>query len=70
MYLFIYLFIYLFFKGSGYLAKGYVVDCCGVITAWNVDIRQTGTIHLQVWRASGTRFQLVTSNTYTFSTGE
>lgn len=57
-------------SGAGYLAKAYKVGCCGLLSAWNVKIAAKGTIHLQIWRSSGTSYTLVHSNTYTFSTDD
>lgn len=51
------------------MAKAYKLSCCGVLTEWNVKIEAKGTIHLQIWKGSGTSYDLVYSDTYTFSTG-
>ncbi|CAC5414339.1 FAT4 [Mytilus coruscus] len=57
-------------SGAGYLAKAYILDCCGLLSGFNVEIAELGTIHLQIWRLSGTTYTLVHSSQYTFSTAD
>ncbi|XP_021343494.1 protocadherin Fat 4-like [Mizuhopecten yessoensis] len=56
--------------GIGYLASNYAFDCCGVIDKWQVVIGALGTIKFQIWRPNGANYDLVSENTYTFSTAD
>ncbi|XP_071143108.1 protocadherin Fat 4-like [Mytilus edulis] len=56
--------------GAGYLAKEYFLDCCGLLSGFNVEIAGLGTLHLQIWRQSGSTYTLVHSSQYTFSTAD
>ncbi|CAG2201647.1 unnamed protein product [Mytilus edulis] len=56
--------------GAGYLAKAYILDCCGLLSGFNVEIAGLGTIYLQIWRQSVSTYKLVHSSQYTFSTAD
>ncbi|XP_071131013.1 uncharacterized protein [Mytilus edulis] len=57
-------------NGAGYLAKAYILDCCGLLSGFNVEIAGLGTIYLQIWRNSVSTYKLVHSSQYTFSTAD
>lgn len=46
----------------------YMIDCCGFVSAWDFHVAaNTGTLYAQVWRRSGTDWQLVNQNAITLT---
>ena len=48
--------------------KDYEITCCGFVSAWDFFVGvNTGTLYAQVWRRSGTDWQLVNQNAITLT---
>lgn len=51
---------------TGYIllgnTNGYTISCCGVASGWEIESSAAGTVYLQIWRPSGSGYELVGEN--------
>uniref|UniRef100_K1PI11 Protocadherin Fat 1 n=1 Tax=Magallana gigas TaxID=29159 RepID=K1PI11_MAGGI len=58
-------------RTDGGTDNNYRVNCCGFVSSWTFYVgASTGTLYAQIWRPSGTDWQLVNQNAITVTTAD